>query len=677
VDLTSLGGGGGSITTAAVVGGYARSLTLDPIGRILLTGPAFTTHVSQMTVLRLTGTGELDPTFGGDGAAFVTFDGMVDADAFGILRNVDDTIVVAGAAFAPQDGGYFAVGRLLPNGTRYSVLSPATSIPSGARVKLPFPFNNFPRKQTPAVINVRVQFAEIAQPLFITGIAPIFYETNARPYRFPLQNPAIGLWRPGQGHDIAENHYGNPSQRYAYDISVYDPETDATVRDDCDVAALVAQYANDPRYDYEIDPNGSYSAGNFAECALAYGEPIRAAAAGRVVRATDGFPNNFPVGTKLPELYLADGDPAKIGGGGNSVVIRHDNGEFTFYGHMRPGSVQVTTGQQVVAGQVLGEVGNTGSSQGTHLHFHLMDDYVPAPHGPPGIAQGPLPTPGHGTGLPVYFYDVAFARGAGQPVMRQLRSGFNRHTRLDIASQPVPLIDIPAPEYGPGTVGEVEPNHTLANAQRLALPVEVHGAIATSEPVELADAGDGLEDLYRFHLPQSRVVLARLTFDDGEDLDVQLVNGLLHPFEPQMGTRLHNPEVVIASLPAGTHYVFVSRFDGAGAGSAPYTLELEVFGSRIAAFLDALGIDAWKNPGQRQVMMIDLSRLQREVADGRFERASALIARLSEAADGCARSGAPDRGDTLESCEAQRSLQAMLLRLSSDLDAIARQPPVR
>ena len=40
---------------------------------------------------------------------------------------------------------------------------------------------------------------------------------------------------------------------------------------------------------------------------------------------------------------------------------------------MQPGSLRVKPGDQVVAGQVLGLVGNTGNSSEPHLHFQVMD----------------------------------------------------------------------------------------------------------------------------------------------------------------------------------------------------------------------------------------------------------------------------------------------------------------
>lgn len=65
-------------------------------------------------------------------------------------------------------------------------------------------------------------------------------------------------------------------------------------------------------------------------------------------------------------------------GFGNVVVISHggDGGDgdlVTLYGHMRERAV--SEGQHVSAGQIIGYVGSTGDSEGTHLHFEVRVDY--------------------------------------------------------------------------------------------------------------------------------------------------------------------------------------------------------------------------------------------------------------------------------------------------------------
>ena len=53
---------------------------------------------------------------------------------------------------------------------------------------------------------------------------------------------------------------------------------------------------------------------------------------------------------------------------GNFVVINHNNGVRTMYMHLN-GRAYVDEGQNVFRGQTIGQMGNTGSSEGVHLHL--------------------------------------------------------------------------------------------------------------------------------------------------------------------------------------------------------------------------------------------------------------------------------------------------------------------
>ncbi|GGO38310.1 M23 family metallopeptidase [Streptomyces lasiicapitis] len=67
---------------------------------------------------------------------------------------------------------------------------------------------------------------------------------------------------------------------------------------------------------------------------------------------------------------VAAGTVVEAGWGGaygNNVVIRHNDGTYTQYGHMS--SLSVTVGQAVTPGQQIGLSGSTGNSSGPHLHF--------------------------------------------------------------------------------------------------------------------------------------------------------------------------------------------------------------------------------------------------------------------------------------------------------------------
>ena len=58
---------------------------------------------------------------------------------------------------------------------------------------------------------------------------------------------------------------------------------------------------------------------------------------------------------------------------GNYVKIKHDNGMYTFYAHLKYGSLAVKLNQRVTKGTVLGYMGNTGYSFGAHLHFEVRN----------------------------------------------------------------------------------------------------------------------------------------------------------------------------------------------------------------------------------------------------------------------------------------------------------------
>jgi len=72
------------------------------------------------------------------------------------------------------------------------------------------------------------------------------------------------------------------------------------------------------------------------------------------------------------EVILARNSPK---GYGNVVVIRHNLGFSTIYGHMNV--IIAEEGEAVRQGQAIGGVGSTGKSTGPHLHFELRHDGRP------------------------------------------------------------------------------------------------------------------------------------------------------------------------------------------------------------------------------------------------------------------------------------------------------------
>jgi len=60
------------------------------------------------------------------------------------------------------------------------------------------------------------------------------------------------------------------------------------------------------------------------------------------------------------------------GGYGNYIRIRHANGYETAYGHMSAFARNIEEGKRVRQGQVIGYVGSTGLSTGSHVHYEII-----------------------------------------------------------------------------------------------------------------------------------------------------------------------------------------------------------------------------------------------------------------------------------------------------------------
>ena len=90
---------------------------------------------------------------------------------------------------------------------------------------------------------------------------------------------------------------------------------------------------------------GSYSYHSGIDISASYGAAIKAADGGTVTFA--GYKGSY----------------------GYLVIITHDNGTQTYYGHNS--SLLVSAGQKVYKGQQIAKAGSTGRSTGTHCHFEV------------------------------------------------------------------------------------------------------------------------------------------------------------------------------------------------------------------------------------------------------------------------------------------------------------------
>lgn len=96
-----------------------------------------------------------------------------------------------------------------------------------------------------------------------------------------------------------------------------------------------------------------------------FGAEVLAVADGTVVSVHDGVQESIPFNSEPPET--------KEGFGGNQVILEIAPGVYAAYGHLQPDTLTVGVGDAVKAGDVLAKLGNTGPSQGPHLHFGLLD----------------------------------------------------------------------------------------------------------------------------------------------------------------------------------------------------------------------------------------------------------------------------------------------------------------
>ncbi len=86
---------------------------------------------------------------------------------------------------------------------------------------------------------------------------------------------------------------------------------------------------------------------------------------GQDIVAAEGLPVVSPVnGTVFSIAYQASG-------AGHYVVVAGADGRHYVFMHLQTGSIVVAKGAPIAAGQRLGSVGNTGASEGPHLHFEI------------------------------------------------------------------------------------------------------------------------------------------------------------------------------------------------------------------------------------------------------------------------------------------------------------------
>jgi murein DD-endopeptidase MepM/ murein hydrolase activator NlpD len=175
--------------------------------------------------------------------------------------------------------------------------------------------------------------------------------------------PFEGVWYVAAEHGYLDSHKRFLAETFAYDFLQIGP--------------------NGKSYQRDGKNNADY---------YAYSKKVLAAKDGIVVAVRGDMAENVPGETTNVTT------PS-----GNVVIVDHGNNQFGYYGHLKPFTVAVKVGSHVRAGEVLGEVGNSGDSTEPHLHFHVMNNA----------------DPNQADGVPVVFDSWKAQSYSRFPVMRQ------------------------------------------------------------------------------------------------------------------------------------------------------------------------------------------------------------------------------------------------------------------
>lgn len=91
------------------------------------------------------------------------------------------------------------------------------------------------------------------------------------------------------------------------------------------------------------------------------------------IKAHQGVDLAAPTGTRVKASGEAVVDfVGQKGGYGNVIVLKHENGVSTVYGHLSRFADGLHRGEKVAQGDVIGFVGMTGLATGPHLHYEFM-----------------------------------------------------------------------------------------------------------------------------------------------------------------------------------------------------------------------------------------------------------------------------------------------------------------
>jgi murein DD-endopeptidase MepM/ murein hydrolase activator NlpD len=235
------------------------------------------------------------------------------------------------------------------NGTRPSIETLNRREIEGRQTALIFnPFHTFDNQVELKKLRYEFSFRDPAQKKDYKSeivVLPAAYETRTN-----LILPVKGRMIVYDGHDFYAHH-----RRFDYTIPGLQQ---------------LGFNSNFMRYSYDFVPVNEHGATYQGKEAsnqnyFGFGSNLLAAGDGKIVAIVDDKPDS----RSFNEAELAN-NPMVLWG--NYVVIDHLNGEYSLYGHFKQGSGKVKVGESVRQGQVIAQMGASGSSMFPHLHYELQ-----------------------------------------------------------------------------------------------------------------------------------------------------------------------------------------------------------------------------------------------------------------------------------------------------------------
>lgn len=447
LDPTFNGSGFVTHTFPGYPNAVGRDVEICDDGSVMVVGNAYTTTNGAMAMAVWTEDGVAKTAFDADGRATLVFSSTTAAPSANAALYVGggyDWVTLAGGSSNRLATAQYGCDDGLPNhsglltaDSRRVLLWPDTGKVIPGQVG---PFSAFDWDDLPESATAKFKFASWPSkvPMVDTLLTAIDLEAfDDAGYLTPGALSAEDHWYVNAAHAIDEDHrnamtyassvgYYQNVQKYAYDLGVRRWDGSAWQHS---YAEGDPEWCDDTLCNPNLGPCGILPSCNPNENRFAYGVDLRPIADGEIVHCTRGVvENSAPRIKDGNELCVGNvgpnGEDCEYSGSGNGYRIRFADGTVVGYNHMQnnlpdelcnlPDGVfsgLVDPPVPVTTTTLLGHLGNSGNSEGPHLHIahEVLNDETD----PGGAADG---IPLHFTGVIGVEWNEPPEYGTDEPV---------------------------------------------------------------------------------------------------------------------------------------------------------------------------------------------------------------------------------------------------------------------